>query len=86
MLRHGADHGGCRRNPWLAESGTPILSHWVTVTPDTYFINWQQDLFSHYLGRRVFPEKTELFRLKKRVGAISGKVGGWQARSAADAV
>jgi uncharacterized protein (DUF2126 family)/transglutaminase-like putative cysteine protease len=37
---------------------TPILSYSMTVTPKTHFINWQQDPFSNYLGRLVFPEKT----------------------------
>jgi transglutaminase-like putative cysteine protease len=37
---------------------TPILSYSMTVTPKNHFINWQQDPFSNYLGRLVFPEKT----------------------------
>ena len=37
---------------------TPILSYSMTVTPKDHFINWQQDPFSNYLGRLVFPEKT----------------------------
>jgi uncharacterized protein (DUF2126 family) len=40
---------------------TPILSYSMTVTPKTHFINWQQDPFSNYLGRLVFPEKTTEF-------------------------
>ena len=39
---------------------TPILSYSMTVTPETHFINWQQDPFSNYLGRLVFPEKTDV--------------------------
>jgi len=30
----------------------------MRVTPQNHFINWQQDPFSNYLGRLVFPEKT----------------------------
>ncbi len=37
---------------------TPIMSYSMTVTPKNHFINWQQDPFSNYLGRLVFPEKT----------------------------
>ena len=35
---------------------TPILSYSMTVTPPSLFINCQQDPFSNYLGRLVFPE------------------------------
>jgi len=38
---------------------TPILSYSLTVTPDDHFINWQQDPYGNYIGRFVFPEKTE---------------------------
>jgi len=37
---------------------TPIHSYSMTVTPRDHFINWQQDPFSNYLARVVFPEKT----------------------------
>ncbi len=40
---------------------TPVLSYSLTVTPKDHFINWQQDPFSNYLGRLVFPEKTTAF-------------------------
>ncbi len=43
---------------------TPILSYSMTVTPKTHFINWQQDPFSNYLGRLVFPEKTDVFQVE----------------------
>ncbi len=43
---------------------TPILSYSVTVTPEEHFINWQQDPFSNYLGRLVFPEKTDFFQVE----------------------
>ncbi|MEM6915302.1 MAG: transglutaminase family protein [Verrucomicrobiota bacterium] len=38
---------------------TPILSYSLRVQPEEHFINWQQDPFGNYLGRLVFPEKTE---------------------------
>jgi len=43
---------------------TPILSYSMTVTPKNHFINWQQDPFSNYLGRLVFPEKTAEFQVE----------------------
>jgi uncharacterized protein (DUF2126 family) len=43
---------------------TPILSYSMTVTPKKHFINWQQDPFSNYLGRLVFPEKTAEFQVE----------------------
>jgi uncharacterized protein (DUF2126 family)/transglutaminase-like putative cysteine protease len=43
---------------------TPILSYSMTVTPKAHFINWQQDPFSNYLGRLVFPEKTDRFEVE----------------------
>jgi len=43
---------------------TPILSYSMTVTPKEHFINWQQDPFSNYLGRLVFPEKTNELRVE----------------------
>ncbi|MBI5551335.1 MAG: transglutaminase family protein [Desulfobacterales bacterium] len=43
---------------------TPILSYSLTVTPKKHFINWQQDPFSNFLGRLVFPEKTTEFQVE----------------------
>jgi transglutaminase-like putative cysteine protease len=40
---------------------TPIVSYSMTVSPATHFINWQQDAFGNFLGRVVFPEKTDHF-------------------------
>ena len=40
---------------------TPIVSYSMTVSPATHFINWQQDPFGNFLGRVVFPEKTDHF-------------------------
>ena len=37
---------------------TPILSYSQRVLPKKHFLNWQQDPFSNYLARLVFPEKT----------------------------
>jgi len=45
-------------------SRTPILSYSMKVTPENHFINWQQDPFSNYLGRLVFPEKTRSFEVE----------------------
>jgi len=39
---------------------TPILSYSLTVQPEQHFINWQQDPYGNYIGRFVFPEKTQL--------------------------
>jgi len=42
---------------------TPILSYSLKVEPEGHFVNWQQDPFSNYLARLVFPEKTTEFKV-----------------------
>jgi uncharacterized protein (DUF2126 family)/transglutaminase-like putative cysteine protease len=42
---------------------TPVLSYSLRVEPKTHFINWQQDPFSNYLARLVFPEPTTEFKV-----------------------
>ena len=43
---------------------TPILSYSMRVKPKDHFLNWQQDPFSNFLGRLVFPEKTAEFQVE----------------------
>ncbi len=45
-------------------SRTRILSYSMKVTPAKHFINWQQDPQSNYLGRLVFPDKTDELRIE----------------------
>jgi uncharacterized protein (DUF2126 family)/transglutaminase-like putative cysteine protease len=48
-------------------SRTPIHSYSMKIVPETHFLNWQQDAFGNYLGRLVFPEKTEKFSVEVEV-------------------
>ncbi|OZA15330.1 MAG: IMP dehydrogenase [Polynucleobacter sp. 24-46-87] len=40
-----------------------ILSYSLKVEPEGHFINWQQDPFSNYQARLVFPEATSKFKV-----------------------
>ena len=42
---------------------THILSYSLSVAPTQHFINWQQDPFSNYLARLVFPDRTDHFKI-----------------------
>ena len=48
-------------------SRTPILAYTMKITPETHFINWQQDPFGNYLARLVFPEATRKFSVDVEV-------------------
>jgi len=48
-------------------SRTPINSYSLKVFPENYFINWQQDPFSNYLARLVFPERARKLELDVEV-------------------
>ena len=44
-------------------SRTQILSYSLTIEPAGHFINWQQDPFSNYQARLVFPLPTREFKI-----------------------
>lgn len=44
-------------------SRSHILSYSLKVEPENHFINWQQDPFSNYQARLVFPQKTTEFKV-----------------------
>jgi len=43
---------------------TPIVSYSFSVWPEGHFVNWQQDPYSNYLARLVFPRKTQEFAVE----------------------
>jgi uncharacterized protein (DUF2126 family) len=43
---------------------TPILGYSLKIKPTEHFINWQQDPYSNYLARLVFPKKTREFAIE----------------------
>jgi uncharacterized protein (DUF2126 family)/transglutaminase-like putative cysteine protease len=43
---------------------TPVVSYSLSVSPAEHFINWQQDPYSNYQARLVFPKKTREFRIE----------------------
>ncbi len=45
-------------------SRTRVISHSLTVTPDTHFVNHQQDPYGNWLARFVFPEPVREFRIQ----------------------
>src|SRR5579883_1928487 len=45
-------------------SKTPILSYSLKTEPADPFVNWQQDPFSNYLARVVYPEKVRAFTVE----------------------
>src|SRR5271156_3797501 len=48
---------------------TPILNYTLRITPDTHFINWQQDPQGNFHARLVFPETTEEFKAEVKLPA-----------------
>ncbi len=39
---------------------TPVLGYSLNVTPDRYFLNWQQDPYGNWVARLVFTAPTEM--------------------------
>ncbi|HEY5674186.1 MAG TPA: transglutaminase family protein [Malonomonas sp.] len=48
-------------------SRTPIHAYSLKVTPESHFLNWQQDAFGNYMARLVFPEKTSELKIEVEV-------------------
>lgn len=47
-----------------AHCRTRIESYTLKVSPDSHFINWQQDPFGNYLARLVFQEPTKVLKIE----------------------
>jgi len=43
---------------------TPIVAYSLKVSPEVHFLNWQQDAYSNYLGRLVFPKPATLLSIE----------------------
>ena len=43
---------------------TPILSYSLNVLPEPHYLNWQQDPYSNYLARLVFPKPVREFAVE----------------------
>ena len=43
---------------------TPVTSYSLKVTPAKNYMNWQQDPYSNYMARLIFPEKTKEFSVE----------------------